>query len=355
MPAADYGPIAGNETDSQIGDDRFWIHASVIYGLFYGIHVCIYCITAYFVLQRKIAKRTNMFLFLLITVLLGTGSTVFAASTKLLELMFVDNRNYPGGVNSWYEDVGQTTSWIVLSNAAYFFSEMFADGFLLHRCWIVWNKNYWVMILPSLMYLYLMGLGFPLMCVPSLTSLWFNLALISSWFGGAAALNILLTLLIGGRLVWHTRELRRTFGAGHGAHYLSVTEIVVESAATYAALEILFICFFARNNSLLANALAWPILTQAVCIAPDLIILRGVLKSATRGSQPSAYSNPASTYQGGATARTMLSATAARHNSIHLNSMQVKVDEEVVHDNDSMYDPEIGHTPKAREFLQRDL
>jgi hypothetical protein len=82
-------------------------------------------------MQRKSHRRTNIFLLGFSTVLLATGSAVFAVSTKVLELMFVDNRNYPGGPALWYVEVGQTTSWIVASNAAYFFSEMFADGFLV--------------------------------------------------------------------------------------------------------------------------------------------------------------------------------------------------------------------------------
>lgn len=58
--------------------------------------------------------------------------------------------------------------------------------------------------------------------------------------------------------------MNRTFGKGHSAHYVSIVEIIVESAATYAVLEVFFISFWTRNETLVANTILWPLLIQAV-------------------------------------------------------------------------------------------
>lgn len=91
--------------------------------------------TVYHLCQRlrtaDSGHRINTFFLVFVTVLLGTGTVAFAGSTKLIELMFVDNRNYPSGPSGWWIDVGQFTSWIVLSDAGYYFSEALADGLLV--------------------------------------------------------------------------------------------------------------------------------------------------------------------------------------------------------------------------------
>lgn len=100
-----------------------------------GIHVITWGVTVYYLAQRlrtaTTGRRLNMFFIGFVTTLLFTGTVAFAGSAKLIELMFIDNRNFPDGPGAWWEDVGQNTQWIVISNAGYYFSEALADMLLV--------------------------------------------------------------------------------------------------------------------------------------------------------------------------------------------------------------------------------
>lgn len=64
------------------------------------------------------------------------------------------------------------------------------------------------------------------------------------------ALNIIVTLLIVGRILFHRRRVNLLLGAEHVAHYTNIVAILVESASLYSAFSILFLVPFALNNPL---------------------------------------------------------------------------------------------------------
>lgn len=75
--------------------------------------------------------------------------------------------------------------------------------------------------------------------------------------------NILITLLIGFRLISDGRRLQGVLGKSHGKLYTSITTTLVESAALTAASSILFIVPYALQH---------PIFTFVLVIHPQVMV-----------------------------------------------------------------------------------
>ena len=71
----------------------------------------------------------------------------------------------------------------------------------------------------------------------------FGLNVTLSYFSISLALNVLLTLMIVARLVWHSRNIRNAMGTSTGATglYRAVVTMLVESYALYAVTFLLYI------------------------------------------------------------------------------------------------------------------
>lgn len=62
------------------------------------------------------------------------------------------------------------------------------------------------------------------------------------------SLNILLTLMIVGRIWAYQREGKATFGRDFGARYTSISTMFIESAAMYSIVSILFLGTYATGE-----------------------------------------------------------------------------------------------------------
>lgn len=62
------------------------------------------------------------------------------------------------------------------------------------------------------------------------------------------AINVVVTLLIAGRLLLFRRRVIRILGAGHVSHYANFSAILIESAAMYTIYLLLFVVTLAINN-----------------------------------------------------------------------------------------------------------
>ena len=125
----------------------------------------------------------------------------------------------------------------------------------LYRTFVIYSKSYWVIAFPSLVYLASIGtcpclpqtncdafvnvidtaMGI-LYCHQSVGQDSFVAAYIAAYFSICASLNVLLTLMIAGRLALHNRNMRNAIGASSGAGglYKAIITMLVESSAVYA-------------------------------------------------------------------------------------------------------------------------
>ncbi|KAI1796912.1 hypothetical protein LXA43DRAFT_1089441 [Ganoderma leucocontextum] len=117
-------------------------------------------------------------------------------------------------------------------------------------------------------------------------SLWTNTTVQFTvpYFSISIGLNILLTLLLVGRLLYMGYHARQTIGKDHSQMYISIATMLVESAAPYAITGLMFIITYARNSNV--QNLILPVLGQIMCISPEVIILRVAVGRAVSTKKP---------------------------------------------------------------------
>lgn len=198
-------------------------------------------------------------------------------------IAYIDNREFPGTSGHAPGPIGYQDSIFahadnVVPNIMFLLNTCLTDGLLLYRCYLVYTMNYWVVVIPCLMYLTSLAMGITLVYQTSQPLHFIRNAITFDfgipYFSIALAFNILVTLMIVLRLVFHTRDFRKATGvsAGSDGIYKAVLTMFIESCALYA---VSFICFFASwgiNSP--AAFVTFPILVETQVIAPFLIILR---------------------------------------------------------------------------------
>ncbi|KAH7913519.1 hypothetical protein BJ138DRAFT_1081397 [Hygrophoropsis aurantiaca] len=159
-------------------------------------------------------------------------------------------------------------------------TDLIGDLVLLYRCWMVWGKNYYIIILPFLSAI----AGFA--CIMEV----FHDVLIMVGEGTAAGTppaalvplgiagyvlplgtNALVTGLIAYRIWYSSRDINYNLVGGSGAGRRALT-LIVESGALYLVVQLIFVVLFAMNHP--AEAIMAVIAVQTYGIAPTLIIIR---------------------------------------------------------------------------------
>jgi len=192
-------------------------------------------------------------------------------------LGFVDNRNFPGGPTAY--SISQYSKPItVIPNACFVIAGWLADGFLLYRCLIVFQFRFYIIALPILVYLGDISMGVMTLFQASRpgASLWTKVTTNFGipYFSLSVTLNVLITLLITGRLLLYRHQVRRTLGAANASTvpYVSIVAMITESSMLYAVFSLLFIGPYASESHV--SDIFLPILSQIQIISPMLIIFR---------------------------------------------------------------------------------
>ncbi|KAG7097817.1 hypothetical protein E1B28_005135 [Marasmius oreades] len=162
----------------------------------------------------------------------------------------------------------------MMSTVAYTISNWFADGLLMYRCYVIYNMQKWVLVMPGIMFGGSISTGVLTLYKSSRpgSNLWAGIAVNFAlpYFVLSVALNIMLTLIISFRLLWHSHKYN--LSASSNGVYKRIVSMLVESCALYSLFSILFIGTYAAGNY--ESDLFLPILSQVQIIAPFLIIIR---------------------------------------------------------------------------------
>ncbi|KAI5898409.1 uncharacterized protein SCHCODRAFT_02612001 [Schizophyllum commune H4-8] len=218
-------------------------------------------------------SRTAMPLLAFVVIIVACGTLNFAGNTDISRRMFVENRMYPGGpsmfLNDHYDDPMD-----VLGNAGYIIANFFADALLLYRCYVVWAKKWWIIVIPGCVFIASTTMSIFLLYQVSqpTESLWLHVDVGLTYFSLSLAVNLLLTLLIVGRLLSLSNQVTRMLGSQHARTYTSVAALLVESAAPYAVVNLIFIVTYGIGSP--GSNVVLPVLSQIMCTSSVLIILR---------------------------------------------------------------------------------
>ncbi|THH30880.1 hypothetical protein EUX98_g3323 [Antrodiella citrinella] len=240
--------------------------------LVYGVYIVIFLMSLSFLhggrstYAHRLMVFSTTFLFLLCTAhfalefthfyttLATTGVTGYAAETK--DLFGAD---------------------ILISTI-----DLVGDCVLLHRCWLVWGKNWWVIALPFLTAVGgfacgMTGLGILLNTDPTAPQAPPSvLPLGTASFSLPLATNFLITLLTVTRLYMLASKTRRastTTKSLHTSSYVNKAAIIViESGLLYLVAQLVFVILFAIGHP--AQGIAAVVAVQIYGIAPTLISFR---------------------------------------------------------------------------------
>ncbi|RPD60192.1 hypothetical protein L226DRAFT_571168 [Lentinus tigrinus ALCF2SS1-7] len=264
------------ETSADLWLESSNLVGAVLGGVAYGVHIAVVAECLWHIFPRSFHRtsKNSWFLVAFVLAMFVTGTVNFACNTRMTQLMFVNNRGFDGGPMAWFfANYAMDTN--TAGNAGYVIGNFLADALLLWRTYVVWN-TIWVIIFPGLVFLGSTAMSFLTLYQASRpdASLWTHTTVQFSlpYFSISISLNILLTLLLVGRLYYMSARAKRAIGREHAATYSSIASMLIESAVPYAIAGLIFIITYARNSNV--QNLALPVLGQIMCISPEIIILR---------------------------------------------------------------------------------
>lgn len=250
-----------------------------ISGILFGISLVLYLATMRGLLQKSMTQtsaKARRFFAIYSTILFLLLTIDVAINAIWSQLAWINGRDHPGGVLGyigenmavWYQTFGSTTVVAMI---------FMGDALLLYRMYIIWSQNIYVLIVPILAYFAALSLAILQLITAAMPGS-------ASLFGGKAvnfgvpyysitiSINVLVTLAICYRLGRLSKAVSRALGHQNAHMYTSVASMLVESAAPYSIVGIMFLVPYARGSqTALAFGQVWAKLT---CLCPQLIVFR---------------------------------------------------------------------------------
>jgi len=254
--------------------DRAEFFALWVETLLYGIFFSYFLQSIGLLTWKRSGARINL-------VLIFVSLSIFALATTHLILVlcrsqqaFIFQRDAPGGPIAYWSnlqsglEVSQASSQTAIS--------IIGDGMVIYRVWVVYNRNYKVLVLPilsfigttvcsiaSVIYIGKASAGANVFYLPKL-EIW-----LPAFFGMTFATSVLCSALIAGRL-WYIHKwvhISRTTNT-----LTTVLRIVIESASIYALTMLLYLGTYVakKNVSIIFGDMVSPV----IGIAFSLITIR---------------------------------------------------------------------------------
>ncbi|KAF9527837.1 hypothetical protein CPB83DRAFT_767901 [Crepidotus variabilis] len=257
-------------------NEVLWAERSFLAGVFiaavaFGVHLTLF-ILCFKALAQGQRTRSNRFFLFYICLMFLLGNIGNGLNIKLTQMSFIDHRDWPGGPSAY---LVQTTNVLgIACNITYIISSWLQDGLLLYRFYVFWHGFPYLLAIPIPMFMTSTILSIFLMVritQPGIT-LWTKISIniATPYWAISIALNVLITAFISARLLYMRHTLRKLLSV-NGKEYLSITAMLVESAALYSINGLVFLIGYSNGSTL---HLALATLGQSQSIAPLLIILR---------------------------------------------------------------------------------
>ncbi|KAI0034801.1 hypothetical protein K488DRAFT_44707 [Vararia minispora EC-137] len=272
-----YGP---DEDATTIFLERTFVAGDLLCGVGYGVQLVMYVYCAHYLWTQRRARTHALFILAFITALLAVSTIFVGVQAYTVQLVYIDNRNYPGGPWAYFL-ASQNLSVNVMFEATLFMINFLSDALVLWRCWIIWRAAgraaaYTATAFPALMLTasFVMGTLWTLQSSQPGLSFYSALPMAYgiSYYTISLSINVVLTLLIVARLLWYRRTLLRSLPPAHARHYLSLATVLVESATLYSLFALGFLISYAVSNPI--NQIFLTLAQSSQQISTYLIIYR---------------------------------------------------------------------------------
>ncbi|KAI0658354.1 hypothetical protein C8Q70DRAFT_1054946 [Cubamyces menziesii] len=272
-----YGPQEDEYTKNL---ERFFVAGDFVAGVGYGVHIVLWASCAAYLWKQRRRGWKTVFLLGYITLLLIVETIFCVVQARTVQVIYIENRNYPGGPWRYFLDT-QNLAVNVVFYATLFVLTFLCDTLMLWRSWIIWTASgrttaFLVNLFPLIMLTasFVMGTLWTLQSSHPGLSLYSKqpLAYGTAYYTLSLGVNIILTFLIIGRLLMYRRTHLAHLPAAHAQQYLSLATLIVESAALYTVFAIAFLVSYAMNAPI--NQVWLGFASGAQPIAAYLIIYR---------------------------------------------------------------------------------
>ncbi|KAL1742407.1 hypothetical protein HDZ31DRAFT_66015 [Schizophyllum fasciatum] len=267
---------------SAVPPDDIWLEqsrmngmltGSITWGIFFQLTV-----QSLVSLNRRAGRRAHRIptgrklvlnAYVIVTFVLATIG--FACNARYTEEIWIDRRG--PGVNPTMLIQNEFDFWVNrLAIACYYVMGWIMDLLLLHRAFIVWDYNIFVVLLMSGLYLTTITTSVGVMVLAQRHAVFSHLGVQLAYLSLSVSTNIVFTLLVAGRLFSVRNRIRDTLGAEYSTTFGSVAATLVESSALYSFFGIIFIVAFALESNV--QNLIFLAISHIQGIAQLLIILR---------------------------------------------------------------------------------
>ncbi|KAF5380580.1 hypothetical protein D9615_004674 [Tricholomella constricta] len=292
--------MSSGTPDTDLWLERSRFNGMLLGGVSYGVYFLL-TMQAIISLVKKARQRaafTHLVLlsYIIITFILATIG--FAGNAKYTQTIWIDSRDVPGG-----PPVLITTEldfWINrMALSCYYVMEWFMSALLLYRCIIIWDRNIAVVVLMTSLFLGSIAMSV-LVLVQSRIKDFYDINVQIAYLSLTVGTNILYTLLVVTRLLMAHGDVKRNMGKEQAGTYITIIAMIVESAAMYSVLGVLYIASFATHSN--CSNLIFLSISHVQGIAQLLIILRvaegraftGTVQTRSRATTTLEFGVPAS-------------------------------------------------------------
>ncbi|KAJ4485577.1 hypothetical protein J3R30DRAFT_3281599 [Lentinula aciculospora] len=262
------------DTPSELIFEQSLYIGGQITAILYGIQLVLYLLSNHLLLKSSRKGRDAYFYVVYSTVLLVLWTIALACNAIFEQRAWIDDRDTEGGPAAYIRE-NISSAYNTLGTTAGVIMNFMSDGMLIYRCYILWS-TWKIVVFPSL--LYLGGLSMSILLIYESAQPGAN------FFVGHAvdfgipyisltiSLNIIVTALICGRLLYLRTEVNKILGPSYAKMYTDIIAILVESAALFTVLGIVYVVVYARKSQTsIALVQVWG---DFCAISPQLIILR---------------------------------------------------------------------------------
>ncbi|KAJ7815346.1 hypothetical protein B0H13DRAFT_1514060, partial [Mycena leptocephala] len=261
--------------------ERSWYIGNTIFAILYGVELCMFFMSAYFLWNSKADKSRFIYIAYSAT-LLVLITIAMACNLFFGQQMWIEHRDVDGGPVAFFG--GNIAAWYnTLGTAADVTANVLGDALMLYRCYVFWSStSIWTVAFPALLFLASTSMSIAATIQSGMpggdffhgTTVNFTIP----WLVLTITFNVLTTSMITFRLFAISRSMRNVLSKERTEVYTGVIAILVESAMPFTLLGIAYLVTYVRMDpEALAFADIWGCF---VSLSPQAIILRVAMGSA---------------------------------------------------------------------------
>ncbi|KAK0439479.1 uncharacterized protein EV420DRAFT_1733679 [Desarmillaria tabescens] len=264
-----------------------WFNAVIIESLTHGMYTALFAVVLWRILssttintrQVRILAGISVFMYIMaimhIALIWFYNRWAFITKGETEETRYFAFTNHmAAGYPAWALMIGDIAAGINI---------LVADCVIIWRCWIIWERNWRIIVLPCICTL--CGMTFGILGVlqklaPSNSSQK-NLSK-EDWVMAYYVMSLPTTAMCTALIVYRLTKVSKTRNSPHFTPnpYHHVIEMVIESSGLYVVVLAIFIVFEATNNPYGRYPAA--VLQSVIGVTPALILLRVVSGNTTR-------------------------------------------------------------------------